>query len=53
MKHYDVSFHFTTKGQDVDEIFKKIDKWLLEHPDVVDFSERRDEEPYTVLHHCF
>lgn len=53
MKHYDVSFHFTPKGQNVKEIFKKIDKWLLEHPDVVDFSERGEEEPSTVLHHCF
>lgn len=53
MKHYDVSFHFTTKGQNAEEIFKKIDKWLLEHPDVVDFSERSEGEPNTVLHHCF
>lgn len=53
MKHYDVSFHFTTKGQNVKEIFKKIDEWLSRHPDVVDFSERSDEEPNTVLHHCF
>lgn len=53
MKHYDVSLHFTPKGQDVKEIFNKIDKWLENNSDTVDFSERKEGETRTVLHHCF
>lgn len=53
MKHYDVSLHFTPKGQNVQEIFNKIDNWLESHPEVIDFSERAEGEPRTVLHHCF
>jgi len=51
-KKYDASIHFTIKGQTMEEIDKKIDIWL-ENQSLIDFSEKAEGEPSSVLHHCF
>ena len=49
----DISIHFTTKGQDINGLNLKLDKWFTENQETLpfDFSERT--EPRSVLHHCF
>ena len=49
----DVSIHFTIKGQNVEDLNSKLDKWFTENQEnlLFDFSERT--EPRSVLHHCF
>src|SRR6476620_1220640 len=49
----DVSIHFTTKGQTVEEINKKLDDYFRSNQDALlfDFSEKT--EPRSILHHCF
>lgn len=48
----DVSIHFTTKGQTVEEINKKYDDYFtVTKPPLFDFSESTYQR--TVLHHCF
>ncbi len=49
----DVSIHFTTKGQTVEEINKKLDQYFREnqHKLLFDFSE--STTPRSILHHCF
>lgn len=53
-KKYDVSIHFSLKGQTIEEIEEKLDLWLQSenYQGQFDFSER-DDEPRSVLHHCF
>jgi hypothetical protein len=53
MKKYDLSIHFTIKGQTMTEIDSKIDNWLEANKDILDCSEKEEGEPTTVLHHCF
>lgn len=55
MKKYDLSIHFTIKGQTVAEIESKLNAWLDsdKYLGQFDFSEKDEEEPRTVLHHCF
>lgn len=55
MKKYDLSIHFTLKGQTVSQIDEKLDKWLNseEYQGQFDFSENGDDEPRNILHHCF
>ena len=48
MKHYDVSLHFTPKGQNVQEIFNKIDNWLGSHPEVELFQDNDDSNAINV-----
>jgi len=63
-KKYDVSIHFTLKGQTIEQIEKKLDYWLdsEEYKEQFDFSQRdgfvcenvwKHTEPRSVLHHCF
>lgn len=49
----DVSIHFTTKGQTVEEINTKFNEYIRnnQEPLAFDFSERT--EPRSILHHCF
>lgn len=49
----DVSIHFTTKGQTVEEINKKFNDYIDNNQETLpfDFSERT--EPRSILHHCF
>lgn len=49
----DVSIHFTTKGQTVEEINAKFNDYINNNQGSLpfDFSERT--EPRSVLHHCF
>lgn len=49
----DVSIHFTTKGQTVEEINTKFNDYIRNNQETLpfDFSERT--EPRSVLHHCF
>ena len=49
----DVSIHFTTKGQTVEEINTKFNNYIENNQGNLpfDFSERT--EPRSVLHHCF
>lgn len=49
----DVSIHFTTKGQTVQEINKKFNDYINNNQKTLpfDFSERT--EPRSILHHCF
>ena len=55
MKKYDVSIHFTLKGQTVEQVDEKFSKWLDSdnYQGQFDFSENDEEEPRNVLHHCF
>jgi len=49
----DVSLHFTIKGQTVQEIDQKLEKYFQENKEnlIFDFSE--PSTPRSVLHHCF
>lgn len=49
----DVSIHFTTKGQTVEEINTKFNEYIRNNQKTLpfDFSERT--EPRSILHHCF
>jgi hypothetical protein len=49
----DVSIHFTTKGQTVEEINTKFNDYISKNQQTLpfDFSERT--EPRSILHHCF
>ena len=55
MKKYDVSIHFTLKGQTVEQVDGKFSKWVDSdnYQGQFDFSENDEEEPRSVLHHCF
>lgn len=53
MKKYDFSLHFTLKGQNMHAINKKLDAWLESNKKILDLSEKAENEPETVLHHCF
>ena len=55
MKKYDLSIHFTLKGQTVEQVDEKFSKWLDSdnYQGQFDFSENDEEEPRNVLHHCF
>lgn len=55
MQKYDLTVHFTLKGQQVSEIDRKLTDWLKSenYQGQFDFSERLDDEPRNVLHHCF
>ena len=55
MKKYDLSIHFTLKGQTVEQVDEKFSKWLDSdnYKGQFDFSENDEEEPRNVLHHCF
>jgi len=50
---FDITIHFTIKGQQVSQISDALNAWLKENSKIVDFSERKEGEPTTVLHHCF
>lgn len=49
----DVSIHFTTKGQTVEELNNKFDKWIDENKSNLPFDFSEPSEPRSVLHHCF
>lgn len=49
----DVSIHFTTKGQTVEELNNKLDKWIDENMGSLPFDFSEPTEPRSVLHHCF
>ena len=56
MKKYDLSIHFTLKGQTIEQIDEKFSKWLESdnYQGQFDFSENDiDNEPRNILHHCF
>ena len=55
MQKYDLTVHFTLKGQQVSEIDRKLTDWLKSenYQGQFDFSQRLDDEPRNVLHHCF
>jgi hypothetical protein len=55
MKKYDLSIHFTLKGQTVEQIDQKLNNWLDsdKYQGQFDFSENDEDEPRNVLHHCF
>ena len=55
MKKYDLSIHFTLKGQTIEQIDEKFSNWLDSdnYQGQFDFSENDEEEPRNVLHHCF
>lgn len=55
MKKYDLSIHFTLKGQNVEQVDKKLNDWLNsdKYSGQFDFSENEETEPRNVLHHCF
>ena len=55
MKKYDLSIHFTLKGQTVEQIDQKFSNWLDSdnYRGQFDFSENDEDEPRNVLHHCF
>ena len=55
MKKYDLSIHFTLKGQTVEQIDQKLNNWLDsdKYTGQFDFSENGETEPRNVLHHCF
>lgn len=49
----DVSIHFTTKGQTVEEINKKLDNYIIENQEDLPFDFSESTSPRSVLHHCF
>lgn len=55
MKKYDLSIHFTLKGQTASQIDEKLNNWLEsdKYTGQFDFSENGETEPRNVLHHCF
>lgn len=54
MKKYDLSIHFTLKGQTCEEIEQKFRAWEQSKDYEGQFDEdETDDEIRTVLHHCF
>ena len=49
----DVSIHFTTKGQTVEEINKKFNDYIDNNQGNLPFDFSEKTEPRSVLHHCF
>jgi len=52
MKH-DVSIHFNTNDQTLEEVETNINYWFDKGQKLVDFSERAEDDARSVLHHCF
>lgn len=49
----DVSIHFTTKGQTVEEINTKLNDYIFKNNETMPFDFSEPSEPRSVLHHCF
>lgn len=49
----DVSIHFTTKGQSVQELNKKFDEYITSNQNSLPFDFSESTNPRSVLHHCF
>lgn len=49
----DVSIHFTTKGQTVQEINTKFNEYIRSNQESLPFDFSEKTEPRSILHHCF
>lgn len=49
----DVSIHFTTKGQTIEDLNRKFNDYISQNQDTLPFDFSEKSNPRTVLHHCF
>ena len=49
----DVSIHFTIKGQSVEFINQKLDRFITDNQKQLQFDFSESTDPRSVLHHCF